>query len=126
MTTPPPGRSRRRGRRRGVVGWSDWWLLGVFAFWAVSAVVDRDWSRALSPAMFFVGLAVQVLLRKVRRPGAATASVVVTIACVFVVSLVQQSWFMAVAMGVGLLAMAAVWALALWPGKSGRVSDDDS
>jgi nitroreductase len=126
VTAPVADGVTRRRRGRGADRWSDWWLTGTFGFWTVLAVVDRDWNRALSPAVLLVGFAVHVLLRRMRRPGAATAVVVAAIACVLVVSIVQQAWVMAVVMGIGLLVMGGIWAPALWPDESGGATDDAS
>jgi hypothetical protein len=98
----------------------------MFAFWTVLAAVDRDWSRALPPAILFVGFTVHVLLARTRRSNAATVVLAATIACVLVVSILLQTWFMAVVMGTGLLVMAGIWGSALWSRKPERVVDDAS
>ncbi|NAZ83246.1 hypothetical protein GTR02_15610 [Kineococcus sp. R8] len=120
VTAPTAKRARRRAGHRGADRWSDWWLIGGFALWTVVAAADRDWSSALTPAICFVGFALQVLLKVMRRPTAATVVVVVTVGCVFVVSLLQQAWFVAVVTGVGLLAMAGVWLVDVRPNTWAR------
>lgn len=103
MVTPP--RKKR---------WSEWVLIVVFAVQTVIPVVDGEWGRALSPGIFFVGFAGQLLLNRLKHSTAATTVLFAAIVVVFVVSIVQHTWWLAGVLGVGLLALAGIWGATWW------------
>lgn len=92
-------------------------LVAVFAVQTAISVADREWGRALAPGIFLVGFAGQILLQRLKRPTAATAVLLAALVAVFVVSIVQHTWWLAGVLGVGLLALAGIWGTTWWVGR---------